>query len=299
MRVYVAVEPPTRSRSLHRVADALSRYAPGDVEIVQDKRLADLVVLHAVGYPEVADWAIECVAHGQEFAVLTYCVRTTQKPSTRDWLSLWQGARLVWSYYDLRELCAEDGVDPDFDFYHSPLGVDGDVFKPSGDFKHYQVGTSGYVAATESIGECTDAVRKVGGFQFHLGPTFDDMGANVTVKLGISDAELAVEWSRCRYVSGLRRMEGFEMPVLEGIACGARPIVFDKPHYRQWFEDFAVFVPECPPVELTRILAGVFDSSDYRSVTNAERRAVVDRFQWEPIVAGFWDRVLDTKRAAA
>src|SRR6266511_4528244 len=150
------------------------------------------------------------------------------------------------SYYDLYGLTGRD----DFSFYRAPLGVEGSVFYDRGLVRDAAVMTSGYVPAGEAIHECYEAVfgvlRGRHGGMVHLGPSFWSDGS-VEVAEGVSDDRLATLYSRCRYVSGLRRGEGFELPVIEGLACGARPVCFDNPCYREWFDGHAVFVEELPP----------------------------------------------------
>ncbi len=73
------------------------------------------------------------------YAVVQYCLRTTELPDTKDWLEVWAHAKAVWSYYDLSEAIAfdHDYVDsaicprPRIRHYHKPLGVDLNVFRPA------------------------------------------------------------------------------------------------------------------------------------------------------------------------
>jgi glycosyltransferase involved in cell wall biosynthesis len=110
------------------------------------------------------------------------------------------------------------------------------------------------------------------------------------VACGIDDHRLAEYYSQARYVSGLRRGEGFELPVVEGLACGARPICFDLPCYTHWFAEHAVFVPESGQEELTDALTDIFRRTP-RPVSPAERSRVLETFSWESICRGFWMRL--------
>lgn len=284
MKVYL--DPPqVASPSLRRVADALTRYKPDDVEIVHDRQEAELVVLHVIGRQ---DQSLEEASQVMDYAVIQYAVRSTLRPHTGSWLPLWRNARLVWSYYDLPYLCQEDEVSFWFPFYYAPLGVD-EVFHKRGLFKNFMIATSGQSYLTESVRECIKAAR---GFElsiFHLGSElkFDD----VVCRSGISDEELAVFYEQCLYVSGLRRIEGFELPAAEGLLCGARPIMFDRPHYRQWFNDFAIFIPETPRDQTINDLIQVFSKAERLPVTDEEIAAAREIFNWETICKGFWERV--------
>jgi hypothetical protein len=108
---------------------------------------------------------------------------------------------------------------------------------------------------------------------------------------GIDDATLARVYSECHFVSGLRRVEGFELPAAEGLLCGARPIFFDGPHYRAWFDTFAEFIPEAASTTWSR-RSRRFSGTGARPVTDAERADAARRFDWREIARGFWDRIL-------
>lgn len=283
------------SQGIHRVARALRQYAPPDIQIVETPEEADLRIGHVVGQLGMQEWCSQ-----GPYALIQYCLRTAEEhlsgttfdPNSNPglWYPIWRNARLTWSYYDLPSYIMESrGVGMDgIRFYHAPLGVDGTVFKPSQPpRKLFLIGTSGYVADSESVGECYRATSARSAMLFHLGPNLN-LGAGVVYGNGMTDDILAAFWSQCSFVSGLRRFEGFELPALEGLVCGARPIMFDKPHYTQWFGEHAEYVPEVPSDELVDHLLELV-SKPVRPVTPAERSLVVQTFDWKKIVTGFWE----------
>lgn len=279
----VSVSPPQSDRAIQRVADALAKYKPAHVQIT-DEASADLVVLHVIGRQD----QVTKKAKGlKKYAVIQYAVRSTLRPSTKGWLPLWQGAEAVWSYYDLKALCEQDKQEADFSFYHAPLGVD-KVFRPSKRKKKYIMMTNSHSYLTESVREVILAAQRVNRSVFHLGSELHR--PHVVCKSGISDEELAEMYSECEFVSGLRRVEGFELPVVEGLMCGARPVCFDRPHYRQWFDGLAEFIPETPRNEVIDSLEKLFRSGA-KPVTAIQRLEVAQRFSWEQLVAGFWKRI--------
>lgn len=292
MRVYV--EPPdVQSRSIGRIANELKQYVPAGVECVSRIEDADLVVLHIIGrHGQNVEKARACLDRGQRYVVNQYCLRSTQKPSTDDWRWLWDHAALVWSYYNLNGCIREDrgaGILPNF--YHSPLGADASVFRPDTQTTNrYVIGTTGFGWLTESIREAGHATQSVGKQMFHLGPELN-RGRHITCAVGMSDAELARWYSQCQYVSGLRRVEGFELPCAEGILCGARPIMFDRYHYRQWFEEFGVFVPETTRGEVIDHLVEIFTQPAV-PISDDERQLAIERFNWQTIVSEYWRRCL-------
>lgn len=291
MNVYVT-PPEVTSRSLRRVADALVRYAPPGITVVAHRQQADFLVLHAIGrlahlQREIAD----LVAQGQRYAIVQYVLRSTLQPHSGPWLPVWQGAAVVWSYLDLRQALAEDGIQaPYWAFYHAPLGVDATMFRPPVPRpRPYVVGTSGQSWLTESVRECVLAARLVRRPAFHLGMPLRD-GA-VVCATNLSDADLADRYGQCAWMSGLRRIEGFELPAAEGLLCGARPILFRRSHYVQWYGDIGDFIEETDRHGVIEQLVDLFKTGG-RPISAEERALAVQRFNWPRIVGDFWARCL-------
>lgn len=212
---------------------------------------------------------------------------------------MWQRAKVVWSYYDLIASCKEDGLEPgqkgSFEdlgnFYYAPLGVDATVFKDERfTTREIEIIASGKHALSEGVRECAFAVKRCGLKMVHLGHELR-RGDDIICKTGVSDEELATIYSQCRFVSGLRRVEGFELPIIEGAMCGCRPIVFDRPEMRHWFGDFAVFIKETDRGGVIDQLEAVFKGVS-RTTTYSERKAIRHKFNWETIVRGFWSRIV-------
>ena len=283
--------PPAFGVGVKRVRDNIGAHAPNGVHFVETPAEADLVIYHVVGVQNMTDTPLDDLIRiiGKPYAIVQYCLRTTEKPTADFWLPLWRGARLVWSYYDL-DRWAFDQVGHTFpNFYYAPLGANADVFKPSSDAKRFTIGTSGFVAETEGVAEAYAATRAVRGAMFHLGPDLA-LGRRVASLVGLSDEAVARLWSECAYVAGLRRVEGFELPTIEGLLCGARPVCFDAPHYRHWLGDFAEYVPEGDFTSVAQALTALF-RGPYRPVTTAEIEAAKVRFDWRTFVHGFWERL--------
>lgn len=264
-----------------RVANALKKHAPRELEFVDDPKSADLQVLHVIG-PDNAE-----LLEASNYAVIQYC-RTGGEAS---YISLWAGAQVVWSYYDLRSLCER--------FYFAPLGVD-EIFTQSFDPEPRDIGimTSGYVShpAGEAIEEVAIASWMLGLDVVHLGP---EKVEGMVVKLptgwraveNIADRTLAAYYRRSKWVSGLRHIEGFELPVLEGLMCGARPIVFDRPDMHEWYLGHARFVTEASGESLVKELLDVL-TDEPEPVSMEEREMVAQRFSWNRIATGFWEQVM-------
>jgi hypothetical protein len=262
----------------------LVKYKPDSVKIVYDQKEADLTILHVIGRQ---DRIYDEAYNSKKYVVIQYALRSTLRSNVHGWINLWDNARLVWSYLDLEELCLEDKVIPDFNFYHSPLGVE-DVFFNKHIDRNYIVATSGQSYLTESVRECILAAgdKRV----FHLGEELKR--PNTDCFTGISDQQLCDLYNQSVYVSGMRRIEGFELPALEGLMCGCIPIFFDRPHYKQWFNGLGVFIPEGNRQQVINSLQLIFDGQP----STSDRMFVIEfaktRFNWHTIISEFWERAL-------
>lgn len=277
-----------------RIANALTRYKSENVTIVGTIAEADTVVLYVIG-ADTQQTVADLKLVNKKYIIVQCCLKGTAL-SIPSWVEIWKSASLVWSYYDLSEY----GLD---NFYHAPLGID-DVFKPEvGDVldseRDIAIVSSGFMAyPSEAIEEVANAALRLGQRVVHVGPKhisgMNSRSEKSWEAVQPDDRELAKIYSRSRFVSGLRFMEGFEMPVIEGLSCGAIPIVFDRPETRQWFSDFSYLIPECSGRELEDILVGIMNtsvSSNWYHSPNAIETARNGVFNWKNIVEGFWSRI--------
>lgn len=289
MNVYLA-PPDTPSRALDRVAAAFAKYPHPGITLVANEQAADLVVLQVVGRREsILKKARQILDRGQSYSVIQYVQRSTKTPHTKWWIELWQSAQVVWSYLPLDEWAHEDHYGGSaFAFYQAPLGVESDIFTTRNLKRHITVMTSGRDWLTESVRECALAADAVGGVAVHLGA---ELRRDVACFSGLSDAALAILYNQCQYVSGLRRIEGFELPAAEGLLCGARPILFDREHYRRWHGTWAEYVTEGDRPAVIEQLVELF-KQPVRPVTQQEREDAAWRFHWPNILHGFWERCL-------
>jgi hypothetical protein len=276
------------SHALDRIDRALQKYAPLSVSFVRESE-ADVVVIPVIGRRDaVEDRALKATERGQAYVLAQYCIRSTKTPHTSAWLDLWGKARLVWSYYDLPALIREDGTSLAVgNFYRSPLGVEAGVFRLGTGKRPYLVMSSGGGYLTESARECDVASQGLGP-AIHLGR---HTGRDTHVVFnGLPDSEVVRLYQGTRWVSGLRRKEGFELPAAEGLLCGARPILFDRPHYTHWYGEHGDYIGEGSREEVIESLRTLFSRTP-RPVTEKEREAAVRTFDWRKIVEGFWERV--------
>lgn len=294
-------EPHGLSRAMARVTNALRRHLPDGCVEVASEDLAEHVVLHVIGAEGIHD---KLSALSKPYSIIQYCVKsTTMTPA--QWLPIWRDAEAVWSYYDLNALLEEDFYDvrdkighaPQLDnFYYAPLGVDMS-FREWPDTRRYIAAMTGYVAESECLDQVAAAaanfvMREHGRFNiFHLGPSNLNLGSHVKSLLHVNDDVVAQEFSRAQYVTGLRKVEGFELPLIEGYICGAHPVTFALPCYQKWFTCLdAVFLN--PEGDVFKQLGALFSRTpvNERLTPPAEaRRAIVrQNFNWDVIAPGFW-----------
>jgi hypothetical protein len=281
MKVYFDI--PFKSFGISRVVHNLGKYLPAGFETVADPAAADLVLLHVIGRRDhVLKQAQEITQSGRQYAVIQYSLESTRNPDPQDWLPLWSGAKVVWSYYDLAQYANR--------FYHAPLAADPEAFYPQVAEKDYLVGSNGNCYRDECIGEIHLAAYQAGGNAVHVGTNFDN-NPIVDYRTNPTDDEFREVYNQCQFFSALRRKDGFEIVAIEALLCGVRPIMFDAPRFRQWFDGLAEFVPECDPGELAGRLKKIFRDGP-RPVTDAEIAETKSRFDWKRSVSGFWERCL-------
>jgi hypothetical protein len=285
----IFVEDFLQNIAIQRISSALNKYPPLGHEIVMNKEDADFVVVIAYGQRRyMEEYTRELLKQNKKYSIIQLSLRGTSNPNTNDWIPIWEKAESVWSYYNLPALCKEDGIPIKFNFYHAPLGVDADVFKETSLPRKFIIANTGSGKAWNK--ECkNEGILAANGkpvFQMGVGENSD----TITFSNLVDDYELAKYYSQCQFVSGLRRIEGFELPVIEGLLCGARPIVFDRPHYRDWFDGLAEFIPEDYP-KITDELREVFKKGA-RPVTDSEKEYVKTHFNWEDLCDKFWQKTI-------
>jgi len=277
-----------------RIIDAFKKFSPEKITFTDNYSEADTDILHVNGrrdqFYRIAEKSIK---EGRKYIVAQYCLRSTQRKSTQEWKWLWENALLVWSYYDLNKMIREDGGNWQLNnFLHSPLGADENVFTMAETEKKFIAMTSGGLASidNESTREVASAANILNKNVFHLGPNIN-LGANVTYGHNINDNEIVSAYRASEYVCGLRRIEGFELPAVEGLFCGARPILFDRDHYRKWYEPWAEFIPESHPIKVNRKLIELFKCGA-RPVSQQERNEAVSIFGWNNVINNFWNKII-------
>lgn len=263
------------SRPIIRIVGNLIRYKPDWVSIVDNDDDADVTLLHINGRVEGNTRRSQKCDY---YVAIQYCLKTTKTPNVKDWVHIWNNAAMVWSYYDL-------GIENQ---YHSALGVDSSIFYqrefPKRDYKICVVGHGYLFESVREIIYATGANNQRMAFVGEMDRKFD----HVDVYTNISDYELSILYSRSEYVSGLRRIEGFELPAAEGACCGAVPVLYDLPCYRDWYDGIGKFIVETNRAGIIQDLIKLLDNKPDNSCIAKEAQY---RFNWETIINGFWENL--------
>lgn len=272
---------PHDSRGVGRTARMMEQYAPLRVKFVDNERESRLIIIHVIGrHDHIQRMVDHAKCKGKRIAIVQHVLLSSRNPNTSDWQSIWNQCELVWSAYNLPV---------NVPFYHAPFGCDPDVFSAPLTYpRRFVLGTQGTEMSHESMQECYEGAIATGREQFHCGTAMRGL-QGVEIQDNISDGQLASCWGQCEFVSGLRKIEGFELPAVEGLLCGARPILYDLACYRQWYEPWGVFIPESKDYavrvkSITDILKG-----GAKPITPTERADAARFFDWKRIINGFWE----------
>lgn len=257
----------------------LKRYAHNRIDFVDNPSNADLQIVNITRLSDINK--IKC----SKYIVLFHCRGEWSEENIEKYRKLFDEAIFVYSHQDLKA----ELPDSKFLFKRGPWGTDDWNFYTDSNVKRkFKVINTGLVAETEAIKECLDACEELDVNQVHIGLNLWYKSPKYFYTSNLSVEEMRGAYNSAEFVSGMRRIEGFEKPVIEGLLCGARPICFDTPLFRYWYDGLAEFVPECAPEELTKHLVKVFKDGA-RPVTDSEKELAIKRFGWKNVAINFWD----------
>ncbi len=250
------------------------KFAPSDVEFVDNKEDSDIQIVHVVGSGEY-----DVIKSCSRPVIWHQCYKTSGR---FDWDLLWEKALLTVSFHYLPSY-----TNKKFNFLHLPLGYDDSLFYPREDFssRPKNAFVTGHVMDTECIGVIYKACERAGYTLFHTGENFN-LGSNY-VYLSYMPENVYAEFlgRNIRYVFGLRRIEGFEIAALEGIASGAVGIVPNEDSYL-WYDGLASMIStESPNLEenIYNIL-----KNDMNFQINRNKLAY---FTWDFVINKFWKTI--------
>lgn len=257
----------------------LKRYAPPQIEFTNDYSTADIQILN------VTRLADKYLILNKNYIVLAHCFGEWSEEPHEAYNDIFQKARLVYSQLDLSK-------HPNINFMRGPWGVNTNIFyniNPSGK-RPFQITCTGSVASTEGLSEVFTTCTNMNKQMCHLGPRLFE-GNNYYCPGFVDHNRLLEIYGSSLYINAMRRIEGFEKTVAEGILCGARPICFDNPIYKYWYGDLVEYVREGSHDEVIKDLTDLFNKP-LRKITPEEQKLVMSKFGWIGVARKFWDRFL-------
>lgn len=253
--------------TLWRVRNQIIDTAPEWCEISTALH-ADAQIILAIG----ATGLVQAVKE-RPTILLQLCLKTTEV-GIDWWKKMWKRCLMVGSYYDLPN---------DHNYVRFPMGYDGNVFKQT-NFgpRKYKAILFGEMDGPEEISSVYNAFRKVA--HVSVGTGFD-LGFGYVKYTNIPDKRLAEIYNDSEYCIGLRRVEGFEMPIIEGAACGCKPITFDYECYSHWFQGMAYFIKD------DKSIVDQLKEIDGDSVQLEPNARLIERFEQKTAWKPFWDKL--------
>lgn len=290
---------PHISIAMHRIRDALLRYMPPEVSLTLDKSDDAIHILDFVGqHPTIEDGvlhpksglmrSVPSLPVTSKYVIIYHCPPPLEFRSyTSEYRRLFEGSRLVIGTYERSYVYP---CDAKINYYRTAWGYEPEVFYPRSSEKKYLALTTGYVIPDERIDWIAYACKVHGKPMVHIGGrnVVDELratygGLNITHYEKISDDNLANLYSSSWFTNAMRELFGFELPAVEGYACGSQPILLDLPCYRYWFNDFGIFVKSRDDV--VEALS--------KPVNVTPKAEILERFKWKNIAPKIWERILE------
>ena len=280
LKVYARIHEPA-GYIIYRINREFVKRAPHAVRFVDYPEQADFQIVQCLGANSLTKiW-------NDKYVLFQYCLYTSDIESLAIWQAIFSQALMVVSYIDIPSVLKA----ANFNFHLTPWGVDTNIFYNYAQPRAKAILTTGWSRTQEAIVECYLAVRRSGKGMVNLGDDFN-LGNGFTAFSRITDQELCKLYNDCEFVSGLRFKEGFEVSVIEGLACGCRPICFDLPIYKAWFGDLPQYVPHCRDSALVEKLEIILRYGT-NPISEIEIQNVKDKFNWQTITDSFWKKIFE------
>lgn len=144
----------------------------------------------------------------------------------------------------------------------------------------------------EYIQTIYEAVKEVGGRMLHSGRdyAFDQGQHYVYLPPADSKEQVALRYNSCWFANAMRNEDGFELANVEAPLSNCRPISLATPAFKYHFEEYGVTL-FADPTNLKDDLVKIFQQRK-EPVTRADKRVILERFNWRDTVTPFWERVM-------
>jgi glycosyltransferase involved in cell wall biosynthesis len=115
------------------------------------------------------------------------------------------------------------------------------------------------------------------------------MRDRISVFSGLPDSALAYLYSRCDLFVYPSRYEGFGLPVLEAMACGAPIVCSDSTSLPEVAGDSAVYFSSGSETELAAAMRAVLSDSSLRATLAEKGRRRAQQFTWSRAAAAYYE----------
>ena len=276
MKIYEHSNPDF-GKAFKRISKAFKTHFP-NVEWVSSN--ADVEIVQVVGKAEY-DYLVNKNSLSN-VVIQQQCLFTTGI-SLEKWVELWKQCKLIISFHDCKAY-----TEGKINFFMSPLGAEPDLFPIGTQPRFYSIFSTGHVAETECLDKIFDACVCANRKMIHTGENFKWDNNHYQFLGYMEDPWFASLLQKVKYVSGLRRTEGFEMHCIEGAMTGAVPIIPFIQTYG-YYKDFGIFIDMNK--DITQQLINIL-LSDYKPLSLEQINYVRDRFSWKRICNDIYNRII-------
>lgn len=275
MRIYEHTDKDF-GRAFKRISQAFRTYFPNTEWVINDPDIEIVQVVGKVEYDYLTSKKSlnNIIMHQQ-------CLFTTHI-SLEKWIELWKQCKLVMSFHNLYKYTKEK-----FNFLLSPLGAEPDTFPISTLQRQYTVFSTGHVAEPECLDNVFDACVITNKKMFHTGENFGWNSSHYQFLDYMTDSWYCNLLQKVKYITGLRKTEGFEMACIEGAMTGAVPIILDLPTY-SFYKDFGIYIN--PSKNITEQLVNIFNS-EYKPLSAEQITYIRNEFSWKKICGEIYKRL--------
>jgi hypothetical protein len=276
MKVYEYANP-SWGKAFSRISFELRKHAPEWVEWVSSMDDCEIAIVHEVGGAETIQMR-DALEKRKKLVIVQHTYFTS---GYSRWEEIWEQAMLTTSFHNLPEYTTKK-----FEFHHTPWGADPDIFYLENYSRSIKVFSTGHVSRTENLDKVYDACLKTHNTMYHTGENFK-YGLMYRFMPYMTDDKLRTTLNQTEYVPCLREYEGFELMGIEGLFCGARPIVPNLPTY-DWYRRYSYVVDM--RMDVTEQLVG-FLSNPSLPIPPEEYKEIVSIFSWGRIIKDIYTAI--------
>jgi hypothetical protein len=260
---------PEWGLAFKRISNAIHDYAPNDIEWSSFED-ADLQIVHVVGAGE-----LEQLSKPKPTVIIQHCYLTASSHEI-DYPSYWEKALLTVSFHNLPKY-----TNKSFRYLGLPWGADDGIFTLTNKQRIFKVLVTGEVAETEAIDKLYEACKELNVTMLHTGHNFGwDRKWYLNLPF-LHDYAFVDLLNQTEYVLAFRLIEGFEILGVEGLFCGARPIIPNIDTY-DWYRKWAITADTNQ--DLTSQFINILKDTP-PLLTNQEYLEITSQLSWDHIIS--------------